>query len=182
LGPEKILFWIIDLKITVIDEIIAIKAKAELKADQPNAVDEEAFILMSEQVSGCCQIPLYSSGKKVSLKENILWILHFFTQRITAGAEAIADIMEQEAGSHRIQINEADNFLCIFGKKEIGNLGVSMDNLLTYAALFAGLFQKKGILAVALNKKSTILNLRIMGSGKNALVLCKIAGCVVKSG
>ncbi|MCI5138301.1 MAG: hypothetical protein D3922_07770 [Candidatus Electrothrix sp. AR1] len=44
-SPEKILFWIIDLKITVINEIIAIKAKAELKADQPNTIDEEAFIL-----------------------------------------------------------------------------------------------------------------------------------------
>ncbi|RWX47174.1 hypothetical protein VT98_12362 [Candidatus Electrothrix communis] len=87
--------------------------------------------------------PFTSRGKKVSPKENILWIIHFFSKGITAGAEAVADIMEQEAGSHCIQINKTDHPLCIYGKKKIGNLGISMDNLLAYTLLLASVSKRK---------------------------------------
>lgn len=181
-GPEEILFWIINLKVTVIDEIIAIKTKAELKADQPNTVDQEALVPRVEQVGSGLQVPVHGSAKKIGPKENFLRVHHLFPKGIAARAEAVADIVEQEAGFHCIQVNEADGLFFICGEEEIGHFRVSMNDLLAYAPMFAGILQKKGVLPVLLNKTSTILDLRILRSKAHPIILGKIERRVVKTG
>lgn len=112
-SPEKILLWITHLKITVLDQIIAIKAQAEFKADQPGAVNKERPVSRQKKVSSRCQVSFDYSSKKVRMEVDILRALHLFAQGVAAGAEAITDIVEEKTGAYRIQINEADDFLAV---------------------------------------------------------------------
>ena len=54
-----------------------------------------------------------------------------FAQRIAAGTQAIAQIVEQQARLNRIEINQADSAILIVSKKKVGRFGVAMDNAAT---------------------------------------------------
>ena len=121
------------------------------------------------------------SGKQLWVKNYIVRILYFLTKGIAAGADAVAYVMEQETGFDRIKINQADNLIGASGKKKIGDLGITMNNLLPDASLFSCVFQEKNVESAPVDTFPAVLGFRIKGRGKKGIVLSEIKGRVMQA-
>jgi hypothetical protein len=67
--------------------------------------------------------------------------LPFLAQWIATGAEAVAEIVKQQAGLDCVQIDQADHSFFIPRKEKITNLGIAVNGLFGDLPYLPGIFE-----------------------------------------
>ncbi len=126
-GPVQILVRTLDLEIVIPGKMIHEKTQAELKADQPDRINEQLLVFWTEQIRCLTAVAFHNRSKSFFIKEDFFGIFNFLTGGVAAGTETVAEIMKQETRHNRVKINKTDCGIRITGKKKICDLGIAVD-------------------------------------------------------
>ena len=141
-GPVQVLPRPLHPEIAIACQVIGKEPQPQLKADHRRRTNHQGPVSRAELITGLFHISGHQGGKQFRDKNHRLGIGMTFAQGIAAGTQAIAQIMQQQAGFDRIQIDQAHRPILPRGKKEVGHLGITVDDPVTQKA--AGILQHPG--------------------------------------
>ena len=121
-----------DLEVPVPLKVIGVETQAKLKGNEPDSIDDT--VLCPRWSTACrpaAKYPLQPGSKQVRSQKRPVPVRTGIPRRIAAGAQGIAEVMEQKARLDRVQVNEADNLFAGVVKKKVGHLGIAVDDTVT---------------------------------------------------
>jgi len=136
--PLQIEPWAAHLEVSVATEMIGEKTHTKFKTDQLDRRYQQGSIRRRKQMPGLLAITGEQSLEKVWIENRGVRVRVDLPLTVAAGAETVAQVMEQQTRFDGVEIDETDGLVRIRCKKNIGGFRIAMDHL--QGQLFASLF------------------------------------------
>jgi len=104
--------WSPDLEVDISFKIVRKKPQAKLKGYQADRIVQIVKVISCEKPSRHREIALQDGLAKVKIEIDFLPFFGLFSKGVTARAEAVTDIIMDQAWLDCVQVNNADGLTC----------------------------------------------------------------------